>query len=164
MRLDLREMIGVPGHALPFDYAPDLTRVLDGSLIEVLGTPRAVGQVRNDAGALSLNATVEAVFRAVCARCLAEFPYTVRLELYAALSESDEARDDPELYYVGGGTLDADEVIVTELILSAETVPLCSPDCEGLCPDCGKNLNEGECACKKATDPRLAVLEQLLDQ
>ena len=32
------------------------------------------------------------------------------------------------------------------------------------CPTCGKDLNEGSCGCGKQTDPRFAVLEQLLDK
>ncbi|MFR3289705.1 MAG: YceD family protein [Lachnospiraceae bacterium] len=37
-------------------------------------------------------------------------------------------------------------------------------DCRGVCPECGKDLNEGPCSCRKKADPRLAVLEQLLDK
>ncbi len=42
--------------------------------------------------------------------------------------------------------------------------PLCKEDCKGLCPTCGKDLNEGPCGCKKELDPRLAVLAKLLDK
>ena len=45
-----------------------------------------------------------------------------------------------------------------------ETKFLCSEDCKGLCPRCGKNLNLGPCGCRKEPDPRFAVLEQLLDK
>ena len=34
---------------------------------------------------------------------------------------------------------------------------------DGLCEHCGKNLNDGPCGCPKEIDPRMAVLEQLLD-
>jgi uncharacterized protein len=41
---------------------------------------------------------------------------------------------------------------------------LCREDCRGLCPLCGKNLNEGLCGCnRKSVDPRLAILGQLLE-
>jgi uncharacterized protein len=40
--------------------------------------------------------------------------------------------------------------------------PLCSPDCAGLCPKCGFNLNHGQCACAEENpDPRLAKLRGL---
>jgi uncharacterized protein len=39
--------------------------------------------------------------------------------------------------------------------------PLCSEDCKGICPQCGQDLNEGECDCEIETvDPRLAKLKE----
>ena len=40
---------------------------------------------------------------------------------------------------------------------------LCREDCKGLCPKCGKDLNDGPCKCGEDQDPRLAVLAQLLE-
>ena len=42
--------------------------------------------------------------------------------------------------------------------------PLCRPDCLGLCPRCGTNLNASNCACaeERTEDPRLRVLKNLL--
>ena len=41
--------------------------------------------------------------------------------------------------------------------------PLCRPDCRGLCPHCGCDLNIEQCDCKdEQLDPRLAVLGDLL--
>jgi uncharacterized protein len=49
-----------------------------------------------------------------------------------------------------------------EFSLALPVKPLCRPDCKGLCPECGKNLNEGACGCSPDTgDPRLAALRQL---
>ena len=40
--------------------------------------------------------------------------------------------------------------------------PLCTPDCQGLCPQCGINLNTERCSCAPAwQDPRFAVLQSL---
>jgi uncharacterized protein len=42
---------------------------------------------------------------------------------------------------------------------------LCRPDCAGLCPQCGQNLNEGTCDCAKDDiDPRFEVLRRLGDE
>ena len=65
--------------------------------------------------------------------------------------------------------LESDEVDVTELardafILDMDTKFLCSEDCKGLCPGCGADLNCESCRCKKAVDPRLAKLAQLLQK
>ena len=51
----------------------------------------------------------------------------------------------------------------SELILDMETSVLCQEDFRGLCPKCGKNLNEGDCGCdRREVDPRLSKLQELL--
>jgi uncharacterized protein len=50
--------------------------------------------------------------------------------------------------------IDLDQDIKEEIFLDYPIKPLCKPDCKGLCPKCGKNLNEGGCSCaitKKTT-------------
>src|ERR687885_9624 len=50
-------------------------------------------------------------------------------------------------------------------LLEVPMLPLCKPDCKGLCPECGTNLNDETCDCQiDQDDERLAVLKQLLDQ
>ncbi len=59
--------------------------------------------------------------------------------------------------------LDLTEVVRQYIILQREQYPLCDEACAGLCPMCGKNLNEGPCGCKDASgDPRWAGLRELL--
>ena len=59
--------------------------------------------------------------------------------------------------------VDIDDLLESAFILGMDTIILCREDCKGLCPRCGADLNEGDCGCGKESDPRLAVLEQLLD-
>lgn len=72
--------------------------------------------------------------------------------------------DNPDIFLLEGDYIDVDEVTVTAFVLNMEQRFLCSEDCKGLCDKCGKNLNEGPCDCKAETDPRLAVLGQLLEK
>ena len=59
--------------------------------------------------------------------------------------------------------LDLAEVVRQYIILQREQYPLCDEACAGLCPVCGKSLNEGPCGCQDATDdPRWAALRELL--
>ena len=47
-----------------------------------------------------------------------------------------------------------------QILLYIPSSPLCREDCPGLCPSCGKDLNEGECGCDRAVmDPRWAALK-----
>jgi uncharacterized protein len=77
---------------------------------------------------------------------------------------AEEDSEDPEAFTLDGDWLDVDDVLETAFILDMETKFLCREDCKGVCPECGRNLNEGPCVCRKKSDPRLAVLEQLLDK
>ncbi len=57
--------------------------------------------------------------------------------------------------------LDLAEVIRQDLLLSLPSSPTCRPDCHGLCPHCGQNLNEGSCSCEEEiVDPRWAALKE----
>ncbi len=56
--------------------------------------------------------------------------------------------------------LDLTEVLRQDSLLALPMKPLCRPDCPGLCPTCGHNLNQGPCQCDNAVlDPRWQVLQ-----
>jgi uncharacterized protein len=59
--------------------------------------------------------------------------------------------------------IDADESIVEAIVLNMPMKHLCRPDCAGLCPQCGHNLNDSDCECEALTDPRWDKLHQLLE-
>lgn len=49
-----------------------------------------------------------------------------------------------------------------EFVLALPTKPLCRKDCKGICPTCGKNLNDDVCVCEEEVrDPRMSALFNL---
>ena len=59
-------------------------------------------------------------------------------------------------------TLDLTEAVRQYVLMAIPMKALCKKDCPGLCPTCGKNLNEGQCACPKDDiDPRWSKLADL---
>jgi uncharacterized protein len=59
--------------------------------------------------------------------------------------------------------IDLSWLLRESVLLSLPLQPLCRPECRGLCPRCGVNLNETACQCRgEATDPRLLPLQHLL--
>jgi uncharacterized protein len=61
--------------------------------------------------------------------------------------------------------LDIAPLVREEAIIADASRELCSPDCKGICPNCGANLNRETCDCEQVdVDPRLAKLKQLLDK
>ncbi len=51
-----------------------------------------------------------------------------------------------------------DQDVRDEIILEHPIRILCRPDCQGLCPFCGANLNEGPCDCKSGGDFRRTII------
>ena len=81
------------------------------------------------------------------------------------LTEEQIEENVDEYVIVENGRLDIDEQLSEALLLDFPRKILCSDDCPGLCPKCGKQLKHGKCGCNtKEIDPRLAVLAKLLEE
>ena len=161
MLLDLREIIEVPGKSVPFNCELDTEGLEFDSVKEYKSAPVAEGRVFNEAGILTLEGTLTADMTCVCDRCGKEFDSVKVMDLNAFISDGE--CDDPEAFVLEGDKLDLSDTLSTLLVLDMETKFLCDENCKGLCSRCGANLNLGPCGCRKEIDPRLAVLEQLLD-
>jgi uncharacterized protein len=164
MRLNLCEIIEMPGSSLPFSCELDTERLLAPAILRFITAPRAEGVIRNSAGALSLTGTIFTEMVCVCDRCSAEFQSALALPVEAKLGTDASDEDNPEIFPLEGDWLDLSDLLETAFILGTETKFLCREDCAGLCPRCGKPLDSGPCGCQKEIDPRLAVLGQLLDK
>ena len=164
MILNLKDIIEIPGGRKPFSQTLD-TGMLDfPSVRSYLAPVTAEGEVRNTAGVLILRGTLHAEMECTCDRCGREFRRVKDLPLDVTLTADPEADDDPEIFPLEGDAVDLDEVLSTCFVLDMEAKCLCRDDCAGLCPTCGADLNLGPCNCRKPRDPRMAVLEQLLDE
>jgi len=117
---------------------------------------------RNSRGIL-VQGSLETHVLTECARCLNSmfYPVTLEIEELFAYPPSPEAQYSVE----ETGDLDLAPLLREEAILAVPMGMLCRPDCAGLCPQCGKNLNEGPCDCvTEDLDPRLASLRGMLDE
>ena len=163
MWLDLREVIEIPGAVKPFRTALDVSRLLGAPVAGFYAPPEAEGEVKNTAGVLDLSATIRAGAHLICDRCGTGFDRDAVMSVKVPLAADLEDADNFDGFALEGDGIDVSDVLETCFILNAESKCLCRPDCRGLCPVCGKNLNEGACGCTKPMDPRFAVLGQLLD-
>lgn len=98
-----------------------------------------------------------------CTKCDAEFrqPFSVPFnERFLRVSEQEA--EELECYTFTGDVLPLDKMALDLILLNVPMYGLCKPDCRGLCPTCGANLNITQCACSDAAaDTAFASLKEL---
>ncbi|BDF71086.1 hypothetical protein CE91St41_16870 [Oscillospiraceae bacterium] len=165
MRLNLRDMIHVPGASLPFDFRLDLSGLEFYGERPLTRPVQVSGTVRNMADALVLEGRAQTVMDVHCDRCLKPFSKQLDVPVSTLMAEElQNEENEDEIVLLENGEVDLEEVFTTAVVLSMDMQNLCSEDCKGLCSGCGVNLNEEPCRCKQEVDPRLAALAQLLDK
>jgi uncharacterized protein len=117
---------------------------------------------------LTFYGRITALAEPECARCLKLFPNTLEAEIRFILDSSEAAGgteiqdDDYEFVSKTVASYDMTNRIREALLLNLPMRFLCSPDCKGLCPTCGTNLNTRECNCQKEEiDPRWEKLKRV---
>lgn len=125
---------------------------------------RGTIQVVRVQGGLLVRGSLESQLGLECVRCLEPFATPIALELEEIFGLPG-AGPRPDVPYVvsEGGWLDLTPLLREQAWLAIPIKPLCRPDCKGLCPQCGTNLNIESCTCDNTRiDPRLALLKDLL--
>lgn len=123
--------------------------------------------IRTDRGIL-VTGELEARVKASCSRCLEEFElplhFTLEEEYFPANILNSLSPEEREGFVIGeDNVLDLEEAVRQHILLNLPIKPLCRPDCAGLCPRCGHNLNQGPCGCsREIADARLSPLRALL--
>ncbi|MFH1799486.1 MAG: DUF177 domain-containing protein [Candidatus Omnitrophota bacterium] len=96
-----------------------------------------VGEAEKSGGMLRLQGTLTTTVKRICGKCLKEKNETLSFDMDWIFDLS------------GKDTIDPLENVRELLIVEHPIVHLCKASCRGLCPQCGIDLNEGACNCKK---------------
>lgn len=170
MKLDLLALKQAPGKVFPLAGRVELPSItLGGEALVLKSGIDFTGEAVYQREVIYLSLNLSAEIERQCSRCLKSFTVPVnkmeRLELREESASHSMKLDREEFTYSG----DSSEIellpYLKSLIISAlNPKPLCREDCRGICPYCGKDLNEGSCNCQeeKVTDTRLEVLKELL--
>ncbi|MGL6015219.1 MAG: YceD family protein [Selenomonadaceae bacterium] len=159
------------GTAIPFAFtavADEIDAVhqsytIEGP-VEIKGSVMNTGRVYRVEGMLSCKKAFQ------CDRCLENFVQQQQhsfTEDYkrGTEEETDDADEEQDVSYFDGDVIDIADLIRDTILVAQPLNNICSPACRGLCMVCGVNLNQSECGCnREITDPRLAVLQQLLNK
>ncbi len=120
-----------------------------------------------------LTGSVRATLVYTCDRCLDEAVQEVDAQVTLVLGpprasdlieegDVDIPEEDVDYVPITGPEVELDDLIVEQLVLAVPMVKLCRPDCKGLCPGCGVNLNHEACTCQAVpVDPRWEALTKI---
>lgn len=166
MLLGLSKIIDCPGQSIPFSVSVDLSDLCYGVSYPVSEPVLAQGTVRNTAGVLMMEGQVRTTIHGICDRCAGSFDreVTFPIDVVLVTELANEENEDEWVFPLDGDSADLDDIVRTVFVLNLDSKLLCKEDCKGLCPKCGKNLNDGPCNCQKELDPRFAALKQLLEK
>jgi uncharacterized protein len=180
MFLEIREL---EAHAVDFDeqIAPG---VIDfGSEVRQKGNLEASGQaqlVREQHGKheqindIRVAGDFAAKLELLCARCLEPISRDVakKFDLLYRPQGADAGKEELSVtaaeaevsYYQGDGLL-LEDVLREQVLLALPLKAICREDCKGLCPHCGKNLNQEQCQCAEPLeDPRWSALKDIREK
>jgi uncharacterized protein len=99
-----------------------------------------------------------------CRRCLTDATVHVQDESHVIFAEEgSEEAEDPDVYVLSERShqLDLRPVVREQWLLNVPSFAVCREDCKGICSTCGKDLNEGPCACPQARDSRWDALRKV---
>jgi len=115
--------------------------------------------------------TVRTTLEMPCGRCLEAFimpvdqAFDLRYQPHAKNTgegEREIEEDDLTTAFYENDEIDLGQLMREQFYLALPMKPLCREDCQGLCPVCGTNLNNGTCTCTRDwEDPRFAALKKL---
>jgi uncharacterized protein len=179
----------LPEAEVPVDreFAPE--QVLGGRVVtagsravedefSLLGPVRFQGSLTRAGDRFHLRGRITATLQLNCGRCLTAFPRPVDTAVdltYVpagtlvgqATGKADEdvelQNEDLNTAYYRDHVLDLGEMLREQFYLALPMQPLCRPDCQGLCPQCGVDRNVEQCQCHAEwVDPRLSGLKALV--
>ena len=129
----------------------------------IIGSVKLEGSMSNAGDVSLLQAKLECEVQRTCGRCLKEFTGINRAEVLEKFYPASADNIENDAFVYDSDVIDITEPLREGLLLAEPMQALCKPDCRGLCPVCGADLNDGDCGCDRLTvDPRLAALKQFI--
>ena len=118
-------------------------------------------------GRARIEGEAEFIFDAGCDRCLKPVKQKMELSFKREVWAPDMAADlsvYEEQPFMDGFQLNVEDLLNSEIVTSWPMKILCKPDCKGICPTCGRDLNTGTCDCDNfVPDPRMAAIKDIFE-
>ena len=143
---------------LPLDYEFDFSKEELGGVFPFATPVILKGEIKNTAGIVTIEAKAEFSMEVTCDRCAEDIKPEFTVDVEHGLVASLNHEDNDDYILLEDMKLDVEQLTLEDIYLALPGKFLCKEDCKGLCSECGANLNESSCDCKKPIDPRWAAL------
>ena len=165
MILDVSSIIKTEGAYIPVEISECLNLLNDDTSSYNFVSPVSFfGKIANIGTMLKLTGEISVDYVTNCTRCLKEIKGSFKGEIKDAYFQKD-VDDDSDIYSYEGHLVDISKPLYDNIILNLPMKPICSEDCKGLCPSCGKDLNTGACDCDNSyVDERLEILKNFFNE
>ncbi len=167
MTVDLLSIINIEGKSLEVSDSIDFS---DKNEIDVCFKDKATVDAKFTVlgGSVNLTAMVSCPMEYMCDRCGSTFSDTLKFEFEETLKketpDGNNEDKDTDVIFFAGNTVCLDEIVYKNIYMNLPSKKLCNENCKGLCPKCGKNLNDGDCGCDtRETDPRFDALDKFFE-
>ena len=144
--LDVMALCACPQKKLDFafEFAPD-PAWLNLTPYQWKGDGLAKLEAKAEGEGVTLSGQITIPTEFVCSKCGESFEQNLFIEVNETLTESQ----DDEHFKIVADKVDLAQMVSELVALNIPTKVLCRPNCLGVCPNCGTNLNESTCDCEK---------------
>ena len=145
LRYQVTDLLGHPGLSRPVGGELPLQLKVGETVVDDVA--EVIAQFDSIPEGIIARGSASTVAHHVCARCLMEWDGPIEIEFTELFASTGTKLDDEDLLRVSHeGFIDLGPLVHDEVSLSLPADPLCKPDCLGLCPTCGADLNVTPCA------------------
>ena len=161
-------------HSVQFDVTYGAGEIVFDEELRQSGDLKAVGKAEllpNTLGEIRVRGHLQISMEGPCDRCLEPAGTSLDMDFDLFYRPQPKIEGHPEirieegetdLSFYQGDKLELEEVLREFILLQMPMRRVCRPDCKGLCPQCGKNRNDGDCGCKSTIiADRWAALKNL---
>jgi uncharacterized protein len=147
----------------PPETFPILAEMSDADVCQFLTPIKAALRAQQIGDIVEIEGNISTVVRLECGRCLQSFemPLASQFALtYRQIDPVPESSDDDDeieltaddmvLVHYQGEEINLEKEIQEQVVLAFPLRALCKPDCKGLCPKCGADLNTAACDCERS--------------
>lgn len=150
MVIDLLPLLSGEVKELPLCYKEPVSdetyaRYFEGLGMAPGGEIEITGKIYDMSAYMQLEIKAKLPYKTQCCRCLCETEGVCECVIKRVLSAEETDGEGEDVIVYNDRRIDPGETVYEELSMAFPAKPLCKPDCKGLCPVCGQDLNEGGC-------------------